>query len=200
MTDSIALTPEQQELFDAHVGLVDWIAVTKAGNSPYFDDIRQECLIAYAQSILRYRDDKGMKFTTYATQRLKWTVLSYWRGKRSDKTEPDTWSLDVVNDSLGESYGATIPDPSFSWDDVDRQLDAVDRMAVFLRWCEYNMNDVDRAIIVGLVQDKAPHEIAAEIGLGRAAVSYRMKGMREGYTNRVDRGPRVAIPWHMLRE
>lgn len=76
------LTPTEQALVAANTGLAYSIVRKRFPSSPFHDDLIQEALLGIMEAARRFDPERGCRFSTYATWRIRAKLSEHHRRRR----------------------------------------------------------------------------------------------------------------------
>jgi RNA polymerase sporulation-specific sigma factor len=155
----------RQELIERYQPLVCKIITALKPNEQIYLDLFQEGVIGLVEAVERFEPDRGFKFSTYATFRIRGRALTYLQ-KSARNNQPMTEVDKFALFTAGKEH--LLKDP----DDAAQEAFLLER----IQYCIMNLPPKERrAFEAVVINERLPKDVSKELGISRSYLSRLLK-------------------------
>lgn len=155
----------RQELIERYQPLVCKIITALKPNEQIYLDLFQEGVIGLVEAVERFEPERGFKFSTYATFRIRGRALTYLQ-KTTRSNQPMTEMDKLALFTTGKEH--LLKDP----DDAAQEAFLLER----INFCITHLPPKERRAFEAVVVDeRLPKDVSKELGISRSYLSRLLK-------------------------
>ena len=155
----------RQELIERYQPLVCKIVTALKPNEQLYLDLFQEGVVGLVEAVERFEPERGFKFSTYATFRIRGRALTYLQ-KSSRHNQPLSEMDKLALFTTGKEK--FLKDP----DDVAQDAFLLER----IHYCIQELPSKERrAFEAVVINERPPKEVSRELGISRSYLSRLLK-------------------------
>ena len=155
----------RQELIERYQPLVCKIVTALKPNEQHYLDLFQEGIVGLVEAVERFEPQRGFKFSTYATFRIRGRALTYLQ--KSSRHNQQLSEMDKMA-ILTAGKEKLLKDP----DDLAQDAFLLER----IQYCIEELPPKERQAFEAVVLDeKPPKDVSTELGISRSYLSRLLK-------------------------
>jgi RNA polymerase sigma factor (sigma-70 family) len=155
----------RQELIERYQPLVCKIVTALKPNEQHYLDLFQEGVVGLVEAVERFEPERGFKFSTYATFRIRGRALTYLQ-KSTRYNQPLSEMDKMALLTIGKEK--LLKDP----DDLAQEAFLLER----IQFCIQELPPKERRAFEAVVIDeKPPKDVSRELGISRSYLSRLLK-------------------------
>lgn len=155
----------RQELIERYQPLVCKIVTALKPNEQLYLDLFQEGVVGLVEAVERFEPNRGFKFSTYASFRIRGRALTFLQ-KHSRANQPMTESDQMAILLMGKEK--LMQDP----DDMAQETFLLEKIYEVIAELPDKEKTAFEAVVL---QDRVPKEVAKELGISRSYLSRLLK-------------------------
>ena len=155
----------RQELIERYQPLVCKIVTALKPNEQVYLDLLQEGIVGLVEAVERFEPERGFKFSTYATFRIRGRALTYLQ-KSSRHNQPLSEMDKLALYTAGKER--LLKDP----DDLAQDAFLLER----IQYCIEELPPKEKmAFEAVVIKERAPKDVSKELGISRSYLSRLLK-------------------------